>query len=197
MIAEIRGTLTATSVDTVTVMTPAGLGYAVAVPTTALSRLPPVGGEVHLHTALVVREDDWALYGFPTARERLVFRRMLLASGVGPRLALAVVSTLGVDRVVRAVRDSDYAALCTVSGIGRKKAERMVLELKDRLGDLEVPETPTGATPAGTEAVLALVNLGYPRIAAEAAVHTALATDADAGTPDLIRIALETLVSTS
>ncbi len=193
MIAEVRGTLTAKAGDLVTVMTAAGVGYEIAVPLGVLERLPVLGAEVHLHTGLVVREDGWALFGFDRNEERLVFQRLLLASGVGPRLALSLISALGGDRVIRAVREGDLAALCTVSGVGQKKAERMVLELKDRMRDLVMAEelAPTGAT--GEQAVSALVNLGYGAAEADRAVRAAVANNEAADAPEVIRTALQHL----
>lgn len=193
MIAEVRGILASKSGDLVTIMTAAGVGYEVAVPVGTLARMPRAGGDVQLHTTLVVREDSWSLFGFDRLSERMVFQRLLLANGVGPRLALAVISALGGDRVVRAVRNEDIAALCTVQGVGKKKAERMVLELKDRMGDLEVPDDATTPGPTGQQAVTALVNLGYAQVESEDAVRAVLADGESAGTADLIRLALEQL----
>ena len=155
MIAGIRGTLTARSGDRVVVETPSGVSYELAVPLGVLERLPAEGAGVDLRTVLVVREDGWSLYGFDRDYERVVFQRLLGATGVGPRLALALLSSLGGSRVVGALRGGDLAALCTVPGVGKKTAERIVLELKDRLGDLTPPgETPARAPAAwGSEAI--------------------------------------------
>ena len=193
MIAGVRGTVTARSGDLVTVATAGGVSYEMAVPLSVLEQLPAAGSEVHLHTALVVREDGWALFGFETADERIVFQRLLGASGVGPRLALGLMSALGSDRVVRAIKDGDLAALCTVSGVGKKKAERMVLELKDRMGDLEITGEPTGSDSAGDQAVKALVTLGYGQMEADGTARTVLAANGTADTAEVIRSALELL----
>ena len=193
MIAGVRGTVTARSGDLVTVATAGGVSYEMAVPLSVLEQLPAAGSEVHLHTVLVVREDGWALFGFETADERIVFQRLLGASGVGPRLALGLMSALGSDRVVRAIKNGDLAALCTVSGVGKKKAERMVLELKDRMGDLEVTGEPTGSDSAGDQAVKALVTLGYGQMEADGAARTVLAANGTADTAEVIRSALELL----
>ncbi len=190
MIAGVRGTVTARSGDLVTIATAGGVSYEMAVPLSVLEQLPPAGGEVHLHTVLVVREDGWALFGFEAADERIVFQRLLGASGVGPRLALSLLSALGNDRVIRAITEGDLAALCTVSGVGKKKAERMVLELKDRMGDLEMTGEPTGIDSAGDQAVKALVTLGYGQMEADGAVRTVLAANGTADTADVIRSAL-------
>ncbi len=193
MIASVRGTVTARSGDLVTIATAGGVSYEMAVPLGVLEQLPPAGGEVHLHTVLVVREDGWALFGFETADERIVFQRLLGASGVGPRLALGLLSALGSDRVVRAIAEGDLAALCTVTGVGKKKAERMVLELKDRMGDLEITGEPAAIDSAGDQAVKALVTLGYGQMEADGAVRTVLAANGTADTADVIRSALELL----
>jgi Holliday junction DNA helicase RuvA len=142
---------------------------------------------------LVVREDGWALYGFDRDYERGVFQRLLGASGVGPRLALALLSSLGGPRVVSALKGGDLAALCTVPGVGKKTAERIVLELKDRLGDLTPPGEVPARAPAADQAVQALVNLGYGAADADRAVRAALAERGTAAAAELIRQALQTL----
>jgi Holliday junction DNA helicase RuvA len=152
--------------------------------------LPVEGARVHLVTEMVVREDAWFLYGFDAANERMVFRRLMGASGVGPRLALAILSTLGPERTVRAVRDRDLAALASVPGIGKKKAERIILELTDRLDDL--PAAASVPQPSA-EAVRALVNLGYPAAAAEAAVRAVTQGGVHEDTAALLRRALAEL----
>ena len=190
MIAGVRGTVSARAGDVVTVATAGGVSYEVAVPLSVLERLPPPGREVHLHTVLVVRDDGWALFGFDTPDERVVFQRLLSASGVGPRLALSLVSSLGAPRVVRAVRDGDLAVLCTVAGIGKKKAERMVLELKDRMRDLEVEGEAEEMGSAGDQAARALARLGYGQLEAEGAVRSVLASNGADDAAEVIRSAL-------
>jgi Holliday junction DNA helicase RuvA len=194
MIAGVRGTLAARAGDRVTVETAAGVSYELAVPLGVLERLPPEGAPVDLRTVLIVREDGWALYGFDREYERQVFQRLLGTSGVGPRLALALLSTLGGQRVVGALRGGDLAALCTVPGIGKKTAERMVLELKDRLGDLTPPGETPARVPAADQAVQALINLGYGAADADRAVRAVLAEHGAATPADVIRRALQTLV---
>jgi Holliday junction DNA helicase RuvA len=193
MIAGISGTLQSKSADKVHVATAGGVTYEIAVPIGVLEQLPEVGGPITLRTVLVVREDGWALFGFDAEYERDVFQRLLGTSGVGPRLALALVSALGGTRVVRSVREGDIAALCTVPGVGKKTAERIVLELKDRLRDVAVPGGEAGASVAPTEqAVQALANLGYPAAEAERAVRAAV-SDGAGEAVDLIRSALRLL----
>ena len=193
MIAGIRGTLTARLGDRVVVETASGVSYELAVPLGVLERLPTEGAVVDLRTVLVVREDGWALYGFDRDYERGVFQRLLGASGIGPRLALALLSSLGGARVVSALRGGDLAALCTVPGVGKKTAERIVLELKDRLGDLTPPGEAPARAPAADQAVQALVNLGYGAVDADRAVRAALAERGTATVAELIRQALQTL----
>lgn len=189
MIASVTGVLAQREPAGVVIETTGGTGYLVVVPLGVFERLPPAGASVHLHTELVVREDDWSLYGFDMISERVVFRRLMAASGVGARLAISILSALGPERTVRAVRDRDLAALGTVSGIGRKKAERIVLELADRLDDLPAADPIT--TPAA-DAVRALMGLGYPQAAADTAVRNATSPDAT-DTATLLRRALSDL----
>jgi holliday junction DNA helicase RuvA len=193
MISAVRGTLVAKTGDRVVLETAAGVSYEIAVPLGVLERLPPDGSVVELKTVLVVREDGWALYGFDGELERTIFQRLLGASGVGPRLALALVSTLGGARVVRAVREADIAALCAVPGVGRKTADRLVLELKDRLQDVPLAEAARSRTVPAEQAVQALVNLGYPSADAERAVRTAVSQDGVGEPAELIRRALQQL----
>ncbi len=193
MIAAIRGTVSARVGDLVTIATAGGVSYEVAVPVSVLERLPTAGGEVHLHTVPIVREDGWSLFGFDTLETRAVFQRLLGASGVGPRLALSLISALGSERVVRAIKDGDLAALCTVSGVGKKKAERMILELKDRLRDLEVEGEVDSMDSARGRAIRALVKLGYGQLEADGAVRSVLASNGTADTGEVLRKALELL----
>jgi Holliday junction DNA helicase RuvA len=194
MIATITGTLSERDGDTIVVQTEGGVGYAVTVPTGVAERLPPKGGRVSLHTELVVKEDGWALFGFDRAAERLVFQRLLGASGFGPKLALALLSALGPERTVRSILARDLTALSSVGGIGKKKAERLVLELQDRFGGLMLEPQPS--RPAGTEdAVRALVSLGYGVAAADDAVRAALAEETPGEPSQLIRRALQQLAA--
>lgn len=193
MIAGVRGTLLSKTGDRVTVATGGGVIYEIAVPLGVLERLPAEGAEVQLRTVPVIREDGWQLFGFDEEHERDIFQRLLGASGVGPRLALALVSTLGGAHVVRSVKERDLAALCTVPGVGKKTAERIVLELKDRLGDIAVPGAPQATGAPSDQAVQALVNLGYPAADADRAVRQALSQNGSAQAVDLIRGALQLL----
>jgi Holliday junction DNA helicase RuvA len=195
MIAYIAGTLAEREGDAVVVLTDGGVGYEITVPLGVFERLPPKGARVGLHTELVVREDGWSLYGFDRPGDRVIFQRLLGASGFGPKLALAVLSTLGPERTVRGIRDRDIAALGTVPGIGRKKAERLILELRDKFGDVSVQAAGEAAGGAD-QAVRALTGLGYPPVAAEDAVRAALAAGADGDTAAVVRRALQVLAAT-
>jgi Holliday junction DNA helicase RuvA len=193
VIALLSGTLASRDGDALVVLTDGGVGYEVTVPLGAMERLPVTGARVTLHTELVVREDGWSLYGFDRPTDRTVFQRLLGASGFGPRLALALLSSLGAERTVQAVRRNDLAALSSVPGIGRKKAERLVLELRDRFEEVAAMVPVAAAvTGPGDDAVQALVGLGYAPAQADGAVRELLSggiTD----TPALIRGALQRL----
>ena len=189
MIRRVVGRLLHKGPDGVEVMTSGGVSYELWVPATLLDRLPDVGQEVELHCALVAREDSLQLFGFGSSRDRTLFLRLQNASGVGPRLALALLGQLPGDRVIQAIRGSNHQVLQSVSGVGRKTAERIALELKDRLDDLAVEE----AEPltAGASAVDALRALGYGQSEAEAAVARARRELEGRGTTEeLVRAAL-------
>jgi Holliday junction DNA helicase RuvA len=197
MIAMVAGVLVSRRGDALVVQTDGGVGYAITVPLGTLERLPAEGTRVSLHTELVVREDGWALYGFDRAEDREVFAALLGASGFGPKLALALLSTLGAQRTVRSIRQKDLTLLSTVNGIGRKKAERLVLELRDKFeeqselgGDAPADATPSAPAEA---AVKALVRLGYPQAAAEEAIRGALTGKEEADAGQLVRKALARL----
>jgi holliday junction DNA helicase RuvA len=187
MIAVVSGTLGERTGDTIVIETAGGVGYAVTVPLGVMERLPAAGARVSLYTELVVREDGWLLFGFDHASERAIFQRLLSASGFGPKLALALLSTLGPARTVRSIQQRDIASLSTVSGIGRKKAEKLVVELGDRFKD--VPAEVSSAPRPGEDALQALVGLGYPAAVAEDAVRAIMAE----GTTDTARVIRQAL----
>ena len=193
MISIVTGTLVTKDLERVEILTSGGVGYELAVPLGTFETLPRAGDHVSLHTYLVVREDEWQLYGFASAMERRVFRRLLGATGVGPSLALGMLSTLTADRVVRAIREKDVATLQQVPRVGRKKAEQMILDLADKLHDLGGPDGPSRPEGAGADdAIRALVSLGYAAGDAELAVRKAIETlGKPSGAPELIRAALE------
>lgn len=191
MISRVQGTLLRREIGAVEVMTPGGVAYELAIPLTVYEQLPREGSTIELRSVQVVREDEHTLYGFLDERERLLFARLLTASGVGPRLALNMLSTLPPDRLVRAVLEKDIAALRQIPGLGTKKAERLVLELADRLNDLALggpAEQPD--TRVAEEAVAALVALGYTPADATAAVRKVLDDRGDASGVSLIKAAL-------
>jgi len=144
-----------------------GVGYELEAPMSTFYALPGTGAEVQLHTHLVVREDAHVLYGFGTARERSLFRELIKVSGVGPRIALAILSGVSAEEFQRCVDGQDVAALVRVPGIGRKTAERLVIEMRDRLKQVPGAVITAGAGSAGgaagaqAEAFAALVALGY------------------------------------
>lgn len=194
MIATLTGVVAERDGESLVVQTDGGVGYAVNVSVGVAQRLPARGSRVSLFTELVVKEDGWALYGFDSPAERTVFRHLLSASGFGPKLALALLSALGPERTIRSIQGRDLTALSSVSGIGRKKAERLVLELQDRFSDVVVE--PKGSRFEGSEeAVRALMGLGYGVAAADDAVRAALAAGTPAETPQLIRRALQQLAT--
>ena len=194
MIAHVAGTLLAKALDRVEVMTPGGVGYELSVPLSVYETLPKLGDDVRLHTYLVVKEDGWQLFGFSNAFERQVFQRVLDAKGVGPALALGLLSTLSAERLVRAIREKDIVTLQSVPRVGRKKAEQLVLDLADKLDDVQVVTSGGVARsegPAAEDAIRALVSLGYSMVDADRAVRGVL-DDGSRGmsAPELIRRAL-------
>lgn len=193
MISLVEGVLTQRDLDRVEVLTDGGIGYEMAIPLSVLESLPREGERVRLHTWLVVKEDSWQLFGFASLHERRVFQRLLGATGFGPALALGMLSTLSASRVVRAVRDRDIATLQGVPRVGRKKAERLVLDLADKMDDLQVEDSslrrPEGE--GADDAMRALVSLGYTQGDAERSVRAALdQLGGSATVPELIRAAL-------
>ena len=178
MIAHIRGRLLSKSPNQAIVEC-AGVGYDVTISVTTFSALPNQGSEAALHIHTHVREDQLALFGFSETQEKRLFEKLLTISGIGPKLAITVLSGISSDRLVTAIRSGDHATLTRIPGIGKKTAERVVLELKDKLDDLathiSTETTGTHQGPAADDALSALVNLGYPRPIAQKAIDTAIA----------------------
>ena len=201
MIAQIAGRLAAKQADRVVIETPGGVGYEVVVPLGVSAALPAVGEAVTLPTELVVREDGWALYGFRDAAERRFFQRLIGVSGVGPKIAIALLSALGLARGVRAVRERDIALLASVSGIGKKTAERLALELADKLDEFEGAAEPGGGGGGGgggeaaAAALGALERLGYSAADADRALRAVLAADGGRDAATLVRRALQLLTA--
>ena len=167
MIGHLRGRLAAKHPPQL-VVDVGGVGYELEAPMSTFYGLPAVGAEVGLHTHLVVREDAHVLFGFGSERERALFRELIKVSGVGPRIALAILSGVSVDQFHRCIEAEDVASLVRVPGIGRKTAERLVIEMRDRLKVLSGPvgggatgSAPGAASSPQSEAFSALVSLGY------------------------------------
>jgi holliday junction DNA helicase RuvA len=177
MIAHLRGRLLSKTPNQAIVECN-GVGYDVVISVATFSELPAEGAEAALFIHTHVREDQIALFGFADTQEKRLFERLLTISGIGPKLAITVLSGISSDRLVAAIRGGDHATLTKIPGIGKKTAERVVLELKDKLDDMAVPDlaTPAGAHhgPAADDALSALVNLGYPRPVAQKAIETAI-----------------------
>ena len=195
MIVQVAGVLITKELDRVEIMTQGGVAYELAVPLNAYEALPKAGEHCMLHTYLVVKEDGWQLFGFTSAYERRVFHKVLGAKGVGPALALGLLSSLTADRLVRAIREKDIAVLQSVPRVGRKKAEQMILDLADKLDQLQASGVESGVGRGGLpntdDAIRALVSLGYSNADAEKAVRAALEAGAKgASAPELIRAAL-------
>lgn len=173
------------------VETPGGVVYEVEVPLTVAERLPQVGQAVELRTVQVTREDSVSLFGFLGANERELFRRLLTASGVGARLALAMLSAFSASRLAQALSEKDLVTLTQVSGVGKKKAERIVLELSEKVRDLAIASDGPEGVPSGAEsAVSALVALGFTFTDAGSAVRNALKKGDELSTEELIKEAL-------
>ena len=185
MIAHLRGKILSKSPNQAIVEC-AGVGYDVTISVTTFSALPAEGAESSLFIYTNVREDQIALFGFSETREKRLFEKLLTISGIGPKLAITVLSGIDASRLITAIRSGDHATLTRVPGIGKKTAERVVLELKDKLEGLAgTAPASASATPslgATAEDVLsALVNLGYPRPVAQKAVESAAKDSAVAG----------------
>jgi len=191
LISRIRGELIVRDLERVEVMTPGGVAYEIFIPTTVFERLPRLGEQVTIRTFQLVREDAVMLFGFLDETEKTVFTRLLTINGVGPRLALALLSALTAEQVVRAVRERNAAVLTAVSGVGKKTAERVVLELTGKLDDLAFASSALGQrAPAAEEALRALAALGVTQADADRAVRAVIQEKGSLSAPELIREAL-------
>jgi holliday junction DNA helicase RuvA len=194
VIARVRGELIVREIERVEVMTGGGVAYEILVPTTVYERLPRTGEQVTLRTYHLVREDAVLLFGFLEEVERTVFARLLGASGVGPRLALALLGAMGAAQLVGVIRDRNVAALTAVSGVGKKTAERIALELAGKLDDLAVSTGGPSLRGAGVEEALrALAALGVAPPDADRAVRAVVQEEGGLPAPELIRRALSRL----
>src|SRR5579864_3333194 len=171
MIGSLRGKLIEKRPNLVLVEA-AGVGYVAQIPLSTFTNLGPLHSEVYLLIHTHVREDAFLLYGFLSAREKQCFELLISASGVGPSLALKILSGMGLDDLIPAIRKGDIAQLVKIPGVGRKTAERIVLELRDKLAAVDVPEVGKPATRSQLESDVAsaLVNLGYDERAVESAM---------------------------
>jgi len=186
MIAHLRGKLLAKHPNQVIVET-VGVGYDVTISVPTFSNLPEIGCEVGLHIHTHVREDAIALYGFLRSSEKALFEKLITVSGIGPKLAITILSGMAADEMVGAIRGNDVSRLTRIPGIGKKTAERLVLELRDKLP--EAGSATLAAAPALTtveeDVLSALVNLGYQRAAAEKAL-TSITKNGKAGPFDQV-----------
>ena len=185
MIAHLRGQILSKAPNAVVVECN-GVGYELAISVATFTDLGEPGSEARLHVHTHVREDALALFGFAAAEEKRLFEKLLTISGIGPKLAIVVLSGISAERLVGAIRSGDHATLTKIPGIGKKTAERVVLELKDKLDDMAALAPAAGATApslgsVGEDVLSALVNLGYARPAAQKAVETAAKDPAAAG----------------
>jgi holliday junction DNA helicase RuvA len=194
MIAHLRGKLLTKHPNQAIVET-GGVGYDVTISVPTFSDLPAVGAEVALHIHTHVREDALALYGFLRASEKTLFEKLITVSGIGPKLAVTILSGMAADEMTGAIRGNDIARLTRIPGIGKKTAERMVLELRDKLPPAGQAPAPAVSTMSATEedVLSALVNLGYQRAAAEKALIVVAKNGKDGSFDVLFREALAAL----
>jgi holliday junction DNA helicase RuvA len=181
-----------------------GVAYEVQAPMTTFYRLPALGQEVILHTHLSITENLHQLFGFFEQRDRSLFRTLIKVNGVGPKLAIAILSGMEADDIARCVRDNNIKALTKVPGIGQKTAERLVIELRDRLKNWDVPQSDVHAhnqiqlaasNDVYSEAESALISLGYKPNEAAKMISTAAKQKPEAKSEELIRLALKAQVS--
>jgi Holliday junction DNA helicase RuvA len=176
VIAHLRGQLLSKSPNAV-ILDCHGVGYELAISVATFTELPDEGAQTSLHVHTHVREDAILLFGFHAPTEKRLFEKLLTISGIGPKLAITVLSGISAERLVGAIRSADHATLTKIPGIGKKTAERVVLELKDKLDDMAgyTPDSPKPTTLGGIadDVLSALINLGYPRPIAQKAVEQA------------------------
>ena len=189
MIAHLRGKLAQKDPARV-VVDVNGVGYEVFIPLTTFTAMPETGFEVSIDIHTHVREDIIALYGFSTRRERVIFEKLMTISGIGPKLAMTILSGGSVQDLVAAIKRGDLARLTAIPGVGKKTAERIILELKDKLQDFS--EGPA-ASPLESDVLSALENLGYLRAHAEAAMRRAVDGDRDPSFDMLFKRSLQIL----
>jgi len=203
MIAHLSGTLLSKQATTV-IVDVAGVGYEVTIPLSTFYDLEDPGSSVQLRIYTHVREDMLQLYGFKTARERELFLKIITVSGIGPKLGITLLSGMSADELIASIRTNNLARLTLIPGIGRKTAERLIMELREKVAELSSPqlEEELGAkteAPEQTEdtvrsdALSALLNLGYQRSAAEKAIDAALGEGGDITVESILRRSLKKL----
>ena len=190
MISSLRGTVLNIQPPQSLVIEVGGVGFKVNVPASVFDEIDGVGRSAFLHTFLLVREDALSLFGFTSEEQRSVFELLLTVQGVGPRLALSVLSTLSLDLLRRAVSNEQADVLDRVPGVGRRTAEKIVFSLKDKVGAASGLATLTAATDVDTEVLAALTALGYSVVEAQAALQS-VGKSAAATTEEKIRLALQ------
>ncbi|MDT5063663.1 MAG: holliday junction helicase RuvA [Acidobacteriota bacterium] len=203
MIAHLSGTLLAKHANTV-ILDVGGVGYEVTIPLSTFYDLEDAGANVALRIYTHVREDALQLFGFKTARERELFMRLISVSGIGPKLGITMLSGMSADEIIASIRTNNLARLTSIPGVGRKTAERLVIELRDKIAALSSPAleeefgAKAGASPSTEDAVRedalsALLNLEYPKASAEKAITAAMQEGGDLSVEIILRRALRLL----
>lgn len=194
MIAHLRGTVLSKRPGQA-IIDVNGVGYEVALSIPAFTVLPSEGGQTSLHIYTVVREDALALFGFLSLEEKRLFERLITVSGVGPKLAITILGGLSPEQTVGAIRAQDHATLTRIPGVGKKLAERLVVELKDKLEDMATAPVVASAGPAADDVLSALLNLGYQRPAAQKAIEMAISKNKANGADfdELFRASLQVI----
>jgi Holliday junction DNA helicase RuvA len=201
MIAFLSGTLLEKNAN-VAIVDVGGVGYEVFIPLSTFYELGDIGSEVKLRIYTHVREDAIQLFGFKTTRERDLYLRLISVQGVGARSGITMLSGMSADEIILAIRTDNVARLTSIPGVGRKTAERLVIELRDKVGELAIEGAVAGHQAAGgslpadaafDDALSALINLGYQRSAAEKALRTASQEGTEATVQKLLRRALQLL----
>jgi Holliday junction DNA helicase RuvA len=204
MIAHLSGTLLS-KLATSVILDVGGVGYEVMIPLSTFYELEDTGSKVQLRIYTHVREDTLQLYGFKTTRERELFMRLISVSGIGPKLGITLLSGMSADEIIASIRTNNLARLTLIPGVGRKTAERLVVELRDKVaslssaaleeefgGEAGVPTAPTEEA-VRSDALSALINLGYQKSAAEKAITAALADGGDVSVESILRRSLRRL----
>jgi Holliday junction DNA helicase RuvA len=203
MIAHLSGTLLAKHANTV-ILDVGGVGYEVTIPLSTFYDLEDAGANVALRIYTHVREESLQLFGFKTARERELFMRLISVSGIGPKLGVTMLSGMSADEIIASIRTNNLARLTSIPGVGRKTAERLVIELRDKIAALSSPAleeefgAKVGASPSTEDAVRedalsALLNLEYPKVSAEKAITSAMQEGGDLSVEIILRRALRHL----